>query len=51
LENLMTISNLVLDLKSDISVQRYRKYSRINEKSSLLRNALFSNSRANFGRF
>ncbi len=37
--------------KSDISVQRYRKYTRINEKLSLLRNALYSNFRANFGRF
>jgi hypothetical protein len=37
----MTISNLVLDIKSDISVQRYRKYTRINEKFSLLRNAFF----------
>ncbi len=37
----MTISNLVLDLKSDISVQRYRKYSRINEKFSHLRMLYF----------
>jgi hypothetical protein len=47
----MTISNLVLDLKSNISLQRYRKYTKIGEKFSLLRSALFSNSRANFGGF
>ncbi len=47
----MTIPNLVLDLKFDKSMQRYRKYTRINEKFSVIRNALFSNYRANFGRF
>jgi hypothetical protein len=43
--------NLVLDLKSEFSMQRYRKYTRINVKFSLLKNELFSNSRANLGRF
>ncbi len=37
----MTIPNLVLDLKSDISLQRYRKYTRINGKFSLLKMLYF----------
>jgi hypothetical protein len=42
----MTIPNLILDLKSDISVKRYRKYTQIDEKSDVLKNDLFSNSHA-----
>ncbi len=47
----MAIPNLASDLKSDFSMQRYRKYTRINQKFSLLKNALFSNFCDNFGRY
>ncbi len=43
----MAIPNLVLDLKSDISVQRYTKNTRQDEKFDVLENDLFSNSRSN----
>ncbi len=32
-------------------MKRYRKYTRIDEKTDVLKKDLFSNSRANFGRF
>jgi hypothetical protein len=47
----MTIPNLALDLKSDISVHRYTQNTRIDEKFDVLKNDIFSNSRANFDRF
>jgi hypothetical protein len=45
----MTTPNVVLNLKSDFSAQRYRKYTRIDEKISPLKDDLFLNSHANFG--
>jgi hypothetical protein len=47
----MTISNLVLDLKSDFPKQRYTKNTRIVEESDVLKNDLFSNTHENFDRF
>ncbi len=53
----MTIPNLVLvqrllDQKSDFSKQRYTKNTKIDKKKSdVLKNDLFSNSRAYIGRF
>jgi hypothetical protein len=47
----MTIPNLVLGRKSDLSMQRHTENTRIGEKSSVLKNDLFSNSHANFGKF
>ncbi len=47
----MTNLNLVFDRKSDLSMQRYMKNTRLGENFDVLKNDLFSNSHANIGRF